>query len=279
MDIQTAWEYGRSHLTSTSPTPQLDARLLLQHILQVNHSYLVAHREQALTTGQEQQYLALLSRAQNHEPIPYITGRTEFCGLEFAVNPAVLIPRPETEQLVATAVTWARGHQSLHIVDVGTGSGCIAICLAVQLPQATIEAVDISAPALAIARQNGQRYAPQRIQFHQGSLLEPIHAPIDLLIANLPYVTDAEWTMLDDGVKLHEPSIALRGGVDGFDLIRTCLRQAAEKLHAGGMLLFEIGWRQGAQAQAIARDYFPAARIEVTADYAGNDRILAVYTG
>ena len=279
MDIQSAWEYGRSQLTSTSPTPQLDARLLLQHILQVNHSYLVTHFEQGLTAAQQQQYHALLSRAQNQEPIPYITGRAHFCGLEFVVNPAVLIPRPETEQLVATAVTWARSRQPLQIVDVGTGSGCIAVCLAVQLPQASIDAVDISAPALAVARQNAQRHASQRIQFHQGNMLEPIHAPIDLLIANLPYVTDAEWTMLDDGVKLHEPSIALKGGVDGFDLIRTCLRQATEKLHAGGTLLFEIGWQQGAQAQAIARDYFPSAWIEVTADYAGNDRILAVYTG
>jgi release factor glutamine methyltransferase len=279
MDIQTAWEYGRSQLASTSPTPQLDARLLLQHILQVNHAYLAAHKERPLTAGQQQQYQALLSRAQNQEPIPYITGVAQFCGLAFVVNPAVLIPRPETEQLVETAVRWARSRQPVHIVDVGTGSGCIAVCLAVQLPQSPIKAVDISAAALAVARQNAQQYAPQRIQFHQGNLLEPISPAIDLVVANLPYVTDAEWTMLDDGVKLHEPSIALKGGVDGFDLIRRCLQQAAEKLNAGGTLLFEIGWQQGAQAQAIARGYFPTALIEVTADYAGNDRILAVYTG
>jgi release factor glutamine methyltransferase len=279
MDIKTAWEYGRSHLTSTSPTPQLDARLLLQHILQVNHSYLVTHGEQALTAEQQKQYQVALSRAQNHEPIPYIVGHVDFYGLELVVNPSVLIPRPETEQLVGTAVAWAKPRQPLHIVDVGTGSGCVAVSLAVELPQARIEAVDTSAAALAVARQNAQRHAPQRLEFHQGNLLEPISTPIDLLVANLPYVTDAEWTMLDDGVKLHEPSIALKGGVDGFDLIRNCLQQATEKLQAGGTLLLEIGWQQGTQAQAIARDHFPSARIEVTADYAGNDRILAVYTG
>lgn len=279
MDIQTAWEHGRLHLSPTSPTPQLDARLLLQHTLQVNHSYLVAHREQELTLTQQQQYQSLLQRAQNAEPIPYLTGQINFYGLEFIVNPAVLIPRPETEQLITIAVARGQSRHPLHIVDVGTGSGCLAICLALQLPQATIEAVDISPPALEVARQNARRHAPGRIQFHQGNLLEPIHAPIDLLIANLPYVTDAEWTMLDDGVKLHEPSIALKGGIDGFDLIRTCLQQAAEKLQAGGTLLFEIGWQQGTQAEVIARDYFPSAQIEVTADYAGNDRILAVYTG
>jgi release factor glutamine methyltransferase len=139
--------------------------------------------------------------------------------------------------------------------------------------------VDVSAPALAVARQNGQRHAPQRIQFHQGSLLEPIDTPIDLLVANLPYVTDAEWTMLDDGVKLHEPSIALKGGIDGFDLIRTCLQQATVKLRNGGAIFLEIGWQQGKQARSIGQSYFPAAHIEVKRDYAGHDRILAIYTG
>ncbi len=279
MDIRTAWAYGRSQLTPASPTPQLDTRLLLQHLLQVEHSYLVAHGEEELTAVQHQIYLSYLTRAQNHEPIPYIIGKTEFFGLEFIVNANVLIPRPETELLVETAVAHAQSRPSSHIVDVGTGSGCIAVALATQLPQAHIEAVDISPDTLAVAQQNAQRLVPQRIHFHQGYLLDPIQAPIDLLVANLPYVTTEEWTMLDDGVKLHEPSTALLGGVDGFDLIRACLQQATEKLHIGGALLLEIGWQQGAAAKTLAQGYFPMAQVSVMADYAGNDRILAIYTG
>ena len=279
MDIHTAWAYGRSQLTPTSSTPQLDARLLLQHLLQVDHSYLVAHGEEKLTAVQHQTFHSYLTRAQNHEPIPYIIGKTEFFGLEFIVNKNVLIPRPETELLVETAVAYAQSYPSPHIVDIGTGSGCIAVTLAIQLPQAHIEAVDISPDALAIAQQNAQRLAPHRIHFHQGHLLDPIQAPIDLLVANLPYVMAEEWTMLDDGVKLHEPSTALLGGTDGFDLIRACLQQVTEKLQIGGALLLEIGWQQGVTAKAIAQGYFPAAQISVIADYAGNDRILAIYTG
>lgn len=199
-------------LLFTSPTPELDARLLLQHILQVSHSYLIAHDDEQLTAVQIQQYRASLQRAAAKEPIPYILGHTPFYDLEFLVTPDVLIPRPETEQLVQMALSWANRRGPIRIVDVGTGSGCIAITLARHLPQAAIQATDISLPALTIARQNAVRLAPSRVQFHHGSLLEPIHQPIDLLVANLPYVTDGEWTMLDDGVKLHEPQVALLGG-------------------------------------------------------------------
>ena len=279
MDIQAAWAYGRSQLTPTSPTPHLDARLLLQHLLQQDHSYLIAHGEVALTAVQQTHYRTLLDRARQHEPIPYLTGRVEFYGREFVVNTAVLIPRPETEQLVEKAIHWAKPRGSVHVVDVGTGSGCIAISLALQLPQAQVAAVDISAEALAIAQQNGARLAPGLVQFHQGQLLQPIATPIDLLVANLPYVTDGEWTMLDDAVKLHEPSIALKGGVDGFDLIRDCLQQATTKLKPGAAIFLEIGWQQGAQAREIAQSIFPTAVIEVLPDYAGHDRIVVIQTG
>jgi release factor glutamine methyltransferase len=279
MDIQAAWAYGRSQLTPTSPTPHLDARLLLQHVLEQDHSYLIAHGEVELTAVQHTHYLSLLNRAIQHEPIPYLIGRVEFYGREFVVNSAVLIPRPETEQLVEKAIHWAKSHSSVHVVDVGTGSGCIAISLALQLPQAQVAAVDNSAEALAIAQQNGARLAPGLVQFHQGQLLQPITTPIDLLVANLPYVTDGEWTMLDDAVKLHEPSTALKGGVDGFDLIRECLHQATTKLNPGAAIFLEIGWQQGALAREIAQSIFPTAVIEVYPDYAGHDRVVVIQTG
>ncbi len=278
MNIREAWTYGRSALIPISSTPHLDARLLLQHVLGVGHTYLIAHDDEELTAVQQQTFQTLIQRAANHEPIPYLTGHIDFFGLEFTVSPAVLIPRPETEQLVEKVIEWAKKRPSAHIVDVGTGSGCIPISLATQLPRATVEAVDISTDALAIAQQNAAQHVAEQIQFHHGSLLEPIQSPIDLITANLPYITDDEWTMLDDAVKLHEPSIALKGGIDGFDLIRDCLQQATQKLADGGAIFLEIGWQQGVAAVQIAKEFFPTAVIELLPDYAGHDRFVTIQT-
>jgi release factor glutamine methyltransferase len=279
MNVSEAWEYGRSHLPD-SPNAKLDARLLLEHVLGVGHSWLVAHGDVALTAVRENQYRQLLDRAARHEPIPYLVGHAPFFDLDFIVTPAVLIPRPETEQLVELAAAWGEerpsGHLPCHIVDAGTGSGCLPVMLARRLPQAVIEATDISAAALAIARQNARRHAPDRIQFHQGHLLDPIRQPIDLLTANLPYVTDAEWTMLDDGVKWYEPAVALKGGADGLDLIRQLLQQAVTKLNPGAAIFLEIGWQQGTAVPDLARSFFPAAHVELVQDFAGHDRIVVI---
>ncbi len=198
--------------------------------------------------------------------------------MDLHVSPAVLIPRPETEQLVETAVSRAKKRGSVHVVDAGTGSGCIPIVLARNLPQAHIEATDISANALVIAQQNAAEFAPNRITFHLGNLLQPITEPIDLITANLPYVTDHEWTMLDDGVKLYEPQLALKGGPDGLDIIKDLLNQATHKLTSGGAILLEIGWQQGQAAQALAASIFPAAQIELLQDYFGRDRFVTIQT-
>lgn len=281
MTIQEALAYGRSQLRHTSPTAQLDARLLLQHILGISHSYLIAHDDEELTVTQARQYQTLVSRAGQKEPVPYLIGHAPFYGLDFLVTPAVLIPRPETEQLVDAALAWARNRQtsSLYVVDVGTGSGCIAVVLAGNLPQAHVDAVDISPDALALARQNAQRLAPDRIHFHQGSLLAPIRHQPDLVIANLPYVGDEEWTTLDDGVKLYEPVLALKGGPSGLELIRELLQQARSRLNTGGAIFLEVGWRQGSAVRQLAQSYFPEAQAEIIPDYAGHDRIVAIKTG
>ena len=281
MDIQAAWAYGRSQLTH-SPTPQLDARLLLQHLLNLNHSQLITRSDQQLTNDQQKTYKQLIARAQQQEPIPYIVGQAPFFDFDVQVSPGVLIPRPETEQLVEMAVNWAKKHgvetaqTALSAVDVGTGSGCIAIALARQLPTLQVTAVDICPTALAIAQQNGQRLAPKRIQFQQSNLLQTIHAPIDLIVANLPYVTSGEWQELADGVKLHEPALALDGGADGLDLIRQLLRQATGKLQASGAVFLEIGWRQGKSVQQLARSFFPQADIAVLPDFAGHERMVQI---
>jgi release factor glutamine methyltransferase len=277
MTIDEALGYGRTQLPH-SPTPNLDTRLLLQHILQQPHSYLIAHGDQSLTAAQQTQYHQLLQRAQQHEPIPYLIGTTPFFDFEVNVSPAVLIPRPETELLVETVVTWAKAQGAKRLVDIGTGSGCIAIALARQLPQAMVEAVDISADALDVARQNAVRLADGRIQFHHGDLLEPLAPNLDALIANLPYVTDSEWTVLDDGVKWYEPALALQGGEDGLDIIRRLLAQATTKLSAGGAIFLEIGWRQGTAVTQLAHSYFPNTAITLLPDFAGHDRVVVIKT-
>ncbi|MBK8904962.1 MAG: peptide chain release factor N(5)-glutamine methyltransferase [Anaerolineaceae bacterium] len=279
MNIEAALLYGRSQLTPHSPTPQLDARLLLEYLLDVPYSYLVVHHDQLLTADQEQQYRLLLHRAQQQEPIPYITGQAPFFDFDLHVTPAVLIPRPETEQLVETAVSWARQHSARTAADVGTGSGCIAIALARFLPEMQVTAVDISPAALAVAQQNAQRLAPGRIQFQQSDLLHAVAGSFDMIVANLPYVTTGEWQSLADGVKLHEPALALDGGEDGLDIIRRLLEQAVTRLRPNGAIFLEIGWQQGQGAQAEAQRIFPQASIAVLPDYAGHDRIVKIVIG
>lgn len=274
--IREAWENGRFQLTPTSPTPQLDARLLLQHVLSVRHSYLVAHGDEPLEASRATAYQALLDRASHKEPIPYLVGHAPFFDMDLVVTPAVLIPRPETEELVLLAAAAGRRWAAPRVVDVGTGSGCIAIALAQQLLQARVTAVDLSPAALSIAQQNGSRYAPHRITFVPGSLLEPVTGPFDLIVANLPYVTTAEWTELDDGVKLFEPRLALDGGSDGLRLVRELLRQAVDKLAEDGVVLLEVGWQQGTAVAAFAQTLFPATNVTLQPDFAGHERFVII---
>jgi len=276
MTIREALALGRKQLQGVSPTAVQDARLLLQFVLGVSPTFLVAHDDVGLTAVQQQHYTALLDRARQKEPIPYLVGTAPFFGMDFVVSPAVLIPRPETEQLVELAIAWAQPRGSVRVMDVGTGSGCIAISLAVHLPQAEMTAVDISPAALAIAQQNALRHAPGRIHFHQGPLLSPLSHAVDLITANLPYVTDGEWTDLDDGVKLYEPAVALKGGPDGLTIIQELLHEATTKLNPGSLILLEIGWQQGPAVQTLAQSVFPTARVQVLPDLAGHDRIVRI---
>lgn len=276
MTIREALQWARSRLQA-SPTPYEDARLLLQHVLSAGHTYLAAHPERSLTDGEEQLFRSAVDRALQLEPIPYITGRAFFDGLDFLVTKDVLIPRPETELLVETAAKWAEDNKAQRIVDVGTGSGCIAISMARRLPISSIIAVDRSTAALEIARQNVLRHnIAGRVHLLLASLLQALAGPIDLIVANLPYVSDLEWTSLDDGVKWYEPVQALRGGPDGLDLIGALLQQATSRLRSDGAIFLEIGWQQGEAARQLAQAYFPTAHINVNSDYAGHDRLVVV---
>lgn len=263
-----------------SPSPALDARLLLQHLLGVNHAYLIAHSDEKLSPAQWETYQSLVARARQGEPVPYIVGHTDFYGRTFAVTPAVLIPRPETEELAALTIQWASIRPGCHVADIGTGSGCIAVTLACELPAAQVTAVDISEEALDIARANAGRHnVAQRIRFLQGDLLAPLTTPADLIVANLPYISDVEWTTLEDGVKLHEPAGALRGGPDGLALIRQLLLQAiAGQLGIRGAIMLETGWRQGQVVLHLAKTVFPQAEILLLKDLSGHDRIVKIQT-
>ena len=285
LTIREALAYGRGQLQS-SDSPALDARLLLEHVLQVNHTYLIAHDEHQLAKHQAATYRRLVRRAALREPVPYLTGWAPFYGRRFKVSPSVLIPRPDTEFLVERALDWIKagpgsawaGNQSGPlIVDVGTGSGCLAISLALETEIGQIAAVDISAAALTIARQNAEHFGvAERVTFHQGSLLAPIAGRPDLIVANPPYIADPEWTAVDDGIKWYEPDIALKGGPDGLAVIRQLLTEAAQRAAPGGAILCEIGWQQGAAAQELARLFFPQATVEILSDYGGRDRLLAI---
>ncbi|CUS04987.2 Release factor glutamine methyltransferase [Candidatus Promineifilum breve] len=273
--IREARQTGRASLRQ-SPTPALDARLLLEHALGRDHAYLIAHDDEALTAEALAEYERALARAAAGEPIPYLTGHAPFMGLDFLVSSNVLIPRPETEQLVEMAIEWAEGRGAIRIVDVGTGSGCIAVSLARTLPAAHLLAVDISAAALAVAAANVARHVPGRVQLVRGDLLTAIGPGLDLITANLPYVAGPEWPTLPIGVKSYEPALALDGGADGLDLIRALLPQAAARLRPEGLALLEIGWQQGQAVTELAQAAFPAAEVSVQQDFAGHDRIVVI---
>jgi release factor glutamine methyltransferase len=209
----------------------------------------------------------------------YVVGHTEFYALDFLTDRRALIPRPETEQLVELALARIKSQISSkpQIVDVGTGSGCIVVALAVGLPDAHFIATDISADALALAHENARRHkVSSRIQFLRGDLLAPVPLRAEGAVANLPYVTTAEWQSLPRHIREHEPRIALDGGADGLDLIRRLFSQAPRYVKPDGWVLLEIGATQGAAVSALARQVFPLAAVNLHRDYAGLTRVVEI---
>lgn len=269
-------------MASHSDTPALDASVLLAHILHKPRTWVMAHPELTLTTEQQKQLDDSLRRLGRGDSFPYVLGHWEFFGMDFEVTPDVLIPRPETELLVERAIAWLRNspHQK-SAADVGTGSGVIAISLALHVPDAHVLATDISALTLAIARKNASRLGVlDRIDFQSCDLLPArntslvIDFPIDLICANLPYIPTK--TLQDLPVFGREPTLALDGGDDGLELIRRLLSIAPHWIAPGGMILFEIESRRGIQALQLAREQFPEAAIHLHRDLAGQDRLLEI---
>ncbi len=271
--VAAALREGAARLASITETPRLEAEVLLAHATGLTRTVLLAHPERPLTADERTRYEDLLARRRAGVPLPYLTGRVEFFGLEFTVTPEVLIPRPETETLVERAL--ARAPQT--VVDVGTGSGCVAVALAVRLPRARLYATDLSRAALRVAAENARRHGvADRIHFLQADLASPLRGPVDLVVSNPPYVAEEEWASLPESVREYEPRLALDGGPGGLSVVRRLLADAARLLRPGGALLVEIGAGQGPHAVALARATFPKAYIRIHPDLAGRDRILEV---
>ena len=275
-----AKHFAALHILETS-NPRLEAELLLQHALGFNRTRLYQHLRDEMPPDKETAYHDLVWRRLCGEPTPYITGRADFCDIELAVTPAAAIPRPETELLVDEASALAgkrlQDTPSLTIVDVGTGCGAIALALATRLPSAQIIATDISPAALALAQRNAERLGlASSVRFLCGDLLALLEQPVDIVVANLPYVRSAEWEALPAEIRCYEPREALDGGPDGLRVIERLLRQAPPLLRSGAALLLEIGYDQGPPVLALASEVFPEAAVEVRQDLASLDRLVII---
>ena len=264
-------------------TAFLDAQVILAHVLGVERPWLFAHGEAAMQPRHACEFTEMIARRVDHEPVAYLVGHKEFYGLDLTVDNRVLIPRPETEMLVDEVLSEIEARagneaQRVRVADVGTGSGAIALAIAVNEPRAHIDAIDVSRKALAVARINVQRHdARGQITLRQGNLLAPLTEPVDILVANLPYVSRRGYSALDPTVRAYEPRLALESGDEGLDAIAQLLRQATNHLAAHASIYLEIGHDQAQEVIKLARNILPQLRdIAVHQDYQGHDRMIAI---
>jgi release factor glutamine methyltransferase len=258
-------------------TASLDAELLARHALRWDAATWLARRGEPADDRFTREYAELIQRRQRREPVAYIRGTQEFWGRDFLVTPDVLIPRPETELIVELAMSVLRDRRDARVVDVGTGSGCLAISLALERPSLSVLAVDISPAALRVARENAARLgASARIEFIEGSLLADVAPPLDLIVCNPPYVAERDRPGLSPEVGAHEPAVALFGGGDGWREIRALLRQAAERLAPDGWLLMEMGY---GQSEDLPRELSRVPELmleEIATDLQGIPRVARI---
>jgi len=300
MDVRTALKTGIAKLREAGvPSFTLSAELLLLHVATRDRAWLYSHPEENLPQEITDRFFALIARRAAGEPTQYVTGKQEFWGLEFEVTPDVLIPRPETEHVIEVAldrlalreVRAGRPQKTigegLQIADIGTGSGCIAIALAKELPKAEFVATDISRAALEVAGRNAVRHGVGgRIRFVQGDLLErsgeermtsgETAAPLlfDLVASNPPYIGRREAPTLAREVREHEPAHALFGGEEGYELYGNLISQSATNLNPGGILVLELGHDSLPAVQPLL-DAANWTRVGVTNDLAGIPRVIA----
>ncbi len=275
---RTSAEYLRKAGIATA---RLDAEVLLRHVLGMEQTDFYLSMDEAMDGTDEREFHKLLSRRAGREPVAYITGHKEFWSLDFIVTPQVLIPRPETELLVELALKLSMpiaATSRRKILDLGTGSGAIAVSLAKDLPQARVCAADISAGAIEVARLNARRHGvEERMDFFSGDLFEPVteeREGYDLIVANPPYIRSGDLAGLAPEIREWEPATALEGGADGLLYYRRIIAAAGDYLKSGGSILLELG---DAMGEAVARLFADAGGFEpaqVYRDYAGQERVI-----
>jgi release factor glutamine methyltransferase len=234
-------------------SPRLEAEILLASALGIRRIELYVRHDQVVDEPGRARFRDMVRRRQEGAPVAHIVGKKEFYSLDFSVTPATLIPRPDTELLVDEAIRLAKALPSPLVLDIGTGTGCVAVALASRLPKARLVAVDISPEALAVARENARRLGfAERVEFRQGDLLAPVSdLRPDLIVSNPPYIPTADLAGLEPGVRDHEPKLALDGGPDGLRLIERLAQEAMPLLAPGGKLLVEIGAGQETGARQV----------------------------
>ena len=299
-DVRGALKVGMARLRAANvPSHTLAAELLLMHVLGRDRAWLYAHPEEPLDCVAAEKFFALIARRADGEPTQYLTGKQEFWSLEFEVTPSVLIPRPETEHVIEVALErlGARGIKidmktgapspPLRIADVGTGSGCIAVALAHELPHAELFATDISSAALEVARRNAARHGvTDRVRFLECDLLTALlppaegspdasDTPFNLIASNPPYVARDEADTLAREVRDHEPHAALFGGADGMDIYARLIEQSGSLLRRGGILVLELGYNSANRVRAMLVAERRWVNISITNDLAGIPRVLA----
>lgn len=257
-----------------------EAMWLLEHAIGLRSHQLVSQTDREVSPEARAAVESLVARRVAREPLQYLLGTQEFCGLEFAVSPAVLIPRPETELLLRHAVASAQAVSDATIVDVGTGSGCVAITLATSLKGRRIIAVDRSPEALAVAQRNARRHGvSDRIEWLEGDLLAPLSErmaarSVNVIVSNPPYISEADWAGLEPEVRVFEPRMALIGGKQGTEFHERLLRESRAFLVPGGLLAMEIGAGQAAAVRRLAEQIGGYTALETIEDTAGIERVV-----
>lgn len=271
-------------------SPRLCAEILLAHVIGCDRLRLYMEADRPASPLERHELRELVARALKHEPVQYLTGEAWFFGLPIHVDHTVLVPRPATETIVEQVLQHARsqGHagetgDGYLIADVCTGSGCVAISLAKHLGEARVVATDISAEALAMAEKNAKRHAvAERIDLMQGDLLEALsgHASagrarsLHYLVSNPPYIPDHEWADVPPNVKEHEPEHALRGGIDGLDLVRPLAAGGPDLVRSGGLILIEVAASRAGDAHALVSAHELVHHAEIVQDHEGLDRVI-----
>jgi release factor glutamine methyltransferase len=271
-------EDARIQLKPVCISPAIEAQMIASHTLGKPTAWLLAHPEFLLDRPIIEKLNSILQSVKEGYPFAYYTGEREFYGRMMIVSPGLLVPRPETELLVEHAIRWLKNlTERRSAVDVGCGTGCIAVTLAAEIPDLLIDAIDVDALALQVTNQNAAKYNVQtQVAVFHGSLLGAGQRQYDLICANLPYIPSETVKVLP--AARYEPVRALDGGPDGLRLIEVLLQQSVERLRSGGLILLEIEASQGKTAPALAQKYFPAATTMLYRDLAGLPRLVSIQT-